>query len=203
MKIKARHSTPYIFIVAVIAMLLVSCGQNNNASDNTTVNENIIQTKGFSVNSISTGMNTSANGTVFIRGADGTAEHVQIVALIEIDPNDWAGVTFYISDNWHISSIISSYPENKAQSQPARHYVSTWTSKGSKYELSKLIEVGRDRSYIPTGGGSGCVVIDLYPDKNVIQQSETFNMMVAVGSDERDGIKISQPDFITLEIPIT
>ncbi|MDQ0116627.1 hypothetical protein J2T15_006109 [Paenibacillus harenae] len=40
--------------------------------------------------------------------------YIQIVASIEIDPNDWGGVAFYIPDK----NIISRYPEIKAQSKP-------------------------------------------------------------------------------------
>ncbi|MDD4572229.1 MAG: hypothetical protein PHN47_07105 [Clostridia bacterium] len=66
-----------------------------------------------------------------------------------------------------------------------------------------MIEVGRDRSYTPTGGGIGTVVIDLLIDKNVKHQAKTFNMMIAVGSDEKDGVKIEGPNHISIEIPIT
>lgn len=53
-------------------------------------------------------------GPVYIRGDEGVPTYIQIVASIEIGPNDWGGVAFYIPDK----NIISSYPENKPQSKP-------------------------------------------------------------------------------------
>ncbi|MCD5414455.1 MAG: hypothetical protein LR001_05580 [Clostridiales bacterium] len=69
-------------------------------------------------------------------------------------------------------------------------------------EWNKWIEVGRCRRYMPTGGGTGTVVIDLFLDKNATHHPETFNFTVAVGSDERDGIKVIDVDYKTIEIPI-
>lgn len=66
-----------------------------------------------------------------------------------------------------------------------------------------MVRVGRGHSYIPTGGGTGTVVIDLVLDKDITLQPDIFNIMVAVGSDEKDGIKIEGPDHISIEIPIT
>ncbi|NIK75520.1 hypothetical protein FHS15_000620 [Paenibacillus castaneae] len=102
-------------------------------------------------------MKTAAKGTIFVKGNEGKVEQVQIIASIEIDPNDWGGVAFYIPPKWHISNIMISYPENKTQSKPA-DYVATWTTADTENEWKAWIEVGRDRSYRPTGGGTGTVV---------------------------------------------
>lgn len=201
MKKKAIYILLALLITIVIPMLFTSCHQNKKTSDKTKVNENIIQIKDFRVNSDSTEMNTSVKGTIFIEGAEGIPEHVHIVAWIEVDPDDWGGVVFYIPKRWNISNIISSYPENKAQATP-EYYVATWnTTDAEIYEWHKFIEIGRNHSYIPTGGGMGTVVIDLVPDENVIQQLEKFNITVAVGSDEKNGIKILETDSISIEIP--
>ncbi|MDD4572230.1 MAG: hypothetical protein PHN47_07110 [Clostridia bacterium] len=93
-----RFAITLILICLLIA--LSSCGNSNSTGENaTTVNENIIESRGFSVNSDSTEMNTLAKGTVFIKGTEGIPEQVQIIAWIEIDSNDWGGVNFYIPDN--------------------------------------------------------------------------------------------------------
>lgn|GEM_PF-915702 len=201
MKIRSRYEILIILIVAGIAVFYISYHQLTKHSDYSTANENIILTKGFNVNSESTDMNTAVKGTIFMKGSDGLPEHIQIVACMEIDPDDWGGVAIYIPDNWYISGIKSSYPEGKDPSIVAK-YVSVWTTKDPMYELNKLIEIGRDRSYKPTGGGTGIVVIDLYPDNNRARQLKTFRIMVGVGSGERDGVKISEPDSEFIEIPI-
>lgn len=70
------------------------------------------------------------------------------------------------------------------------------------YEYNTMVQVGRDCSYIPTGGGTGTVVLDLVLNKDITPQPETFNIMVAVGSDEKDGVKIEGPDYIEISIPL-
>lgn len=189
-----------VFIITVIATLLFGCRQNNNSFEKPLVNENIIGIKDFSVNSDSTELNTSAKGTVFIQGVEGIPEHIKIVALIEIDPDDWGGVYIYIPRKWNIESITNSYPENEAQANSYK-YVSTCFTAAEKYEWNKWIEIGRSSSYEPTGGGTGTVVIDLVADKDAVQQSETFNIMIAVGSDEKNGRHILGPDSTSIEIP--
>jgi hypothetical protein len=201
MRIKARYIMLSVFTIAVLVALLLSFCLRSNPSDNKKINEDVIQTKGFILNSQSTELNTAAFGTVFIKGANGIPDHIQIIAYVEIDPVDWGGVAFYIPDSWYISNIVSSYPDNQSQSKPV-NYVSTWTTEETKYNLNKVIEIGRDHSYKPTGGGTGSVIIDLFPEKNALQQSETFNIAVAIGSDVKDGIMILEPDSILLEIPI-
>lgn len=65
-----------------------------------------------------------------------------------------------------------------------------------------MVEIGTSHNWRPTGGGTGTVVIDLVPDeKNAIQQSETFDITVAVGSDDKNGKRIAQPDHISIKIP--
>ncbi|WP_066498221.1 hypothetical protein [Abyssisolibacter fermentans] len=201
MKKKAIYIPLALLITIVVSILFSSCHQNKKTSDKTIVNENIIQIKDFRVNSDSTKMNTSVKGTIFIEGTEEIPEHIHIVAWIEVDPDDWGGVVFYIPKKWNVSNIISSYPENKAQALPAE-YVTTWhTTDSELYEWHKFIEIGRDHSYIPTGGGTGTVVIDLVPDENAIQQLEKFNIMIAVGCDKKNGIKILETDSISIEIP--
>lgn len=185
----------------MLTVLLIGCHQSNNPADKTTVNEKIIQIKDFSVNSDSTELNTSAKGTMFVKGTEGVPEHIQIIAQIEIDPQDWGGVVFYVPKKWNIANIISSYPEKKAQAIPA-DYVASWSTASEDYKWQKMVEIGTSHNWRPTGGGTGTVVIDLVPDeKNAIQQSETFDITVAVGSDDKNGKRIAQPDHISIKIP--
>jgi hypothetical protein len=201
MKMKARYILLFSILITIVTTLIFQLSNQEKPPHDTAINEKIVQSKSFSVNSDSTDLNTSAKGTVFIRGDEGIVEHIQIVASIEIDPNDWGGVAFYIPEKWYISNILSSYPE-KTQSKPV-DYVATWTPAETEYEWSAIIEVGRDGSYRPTGGGTGTVLINIVPDKNVIHQPETFNIAVAVGSDEKNGTKIVGPDSIKVPISIT
>jgi hypothetical protein len=203
-KIKTRYILLFAVLITIVTTIIIQLSSKEEKPfHDTVVNEKIVQAKSFSVNSDSTDLNTSAKGTVFIRGDEGMVEYIQIVASIEIDPNDWGGVAFYIPDKWYISNIISSYPENETQSIPADYVATVTNVESNSHEWRAWIEVGTDHSWRPTGGGTGTVVIDIVPDQNAIQPSETFNIGVAVGSDERNGIKVSHPDSIKVPISLT
>ena len=137
----------YMAILVLFCLLipLSACkNSSRNEINDIRVNKNIILQRGFNVSSDSTELNTSAKGTVFISEVEGNPVEVQIVAAIEIDPNDWGGVTFYITNDWNISNIISSYPENESQMIPT-DYIDTWTTSAPETEWSQRIEIGRDR----------------------------------------------------------
>lgn len=192
----------YIAILVLVCLLIPLSACKNSSRNEIRVNKNIILQRGFNISSDSTELNTSAKGTVFIKEVEGNPEEVQIVASIEIDTNDWGGVTFYIANDWNISNITSSYPENESQVIPA-DYINTWTTSDPEPEWSKRIEIGRDRNYVPTIGGTGTIVIDLFLDKELAPKPETFNIMVAVGSDEKEGVKIIETDNTQISIPLT
>ena len=192
----------YIAILVLVCLLIPLSACKNSSRNEIRVNKNIILQRGFNISSDSTELNTSAKGTVFIKEVEGNPEEVQIVASVEIDTNDWGGVTFYITNDWNISNITSSYPENESQMIPA-DYIETWTTSDPESEWSKRIEIGRDRNYVPTIGGTGTIVIDLFLDKELAPKPETFNIMVAVGSDEKEGVKIIETDNTQISIPLT
>jgi hypothetical protein len=198
-----KHNLSVIIIIILIITICSGCNQDFDKLDEVTTNEKIIQSKEFHVNSDSTELETSVRGTVFLSGEEGIPEHVQIVALIEIDPDDWGGVGINISDKWHISSITSSYPEDKKEKMP-ENYVSVWTtSVVTKHGWNKIIEIGRDTSrFTPTGGGKGVVVIELDSNRETSTSSDVFSMAVEVGSKEKNGIRSTRPDWKLIEIPL-
>lgn len=201
MKIKTRY-----FLMLIVWITFVTCitlqlsSKQERSFYDATVNKKIVQVKNFNVNSDSVEMNTSVKGTVFVSGDDGKVDHIRIVAWIEIDPDDWGGVAFYIPDKWQISNIISSYPENEAQ-LPA-DYVSTWTTGDTElYEWRRMVEVGRDRSYRSTGGGEGTVVIEIVPDEKA-DPPKLINLGVEVGSADNGNYKVMGTDSIEIPIPL-
>lgn len=189
-------------LVLIAAIVVSDVIKEDNTSGIITVNKDVAQTIGFSVHSESTDLNTSARGTIFIGGTGGIPENMRIVSRIVVDPDDWGGVAFYIPVGWHISGITSSYPENDTLEISA-DYVTTWTTADPEYEWSAMVEVGRDRGYAPTEGGTGTIVIDMVPDRSAIHSSGTFNITVEVGSDERDGVKICGTDWIKIPVSFT
>lgn len=73
----------------VTTLFLVNILTQKKTFPGTTINENMIGSRSFSLSSDSTDLNSWVEGTVFIRGEEGKPERVQIIASVEIDPNDW------------------------------------------------------------------------------------------------------------------
>ncbi|WP_432403589.1 hypothetical protein [Wukongibacter sp. M2B1] len=197
----AIKKSAILFIVIAIFLVVIfflSIGEKN--IDIGYINEGIIQIQGFYVETKSTEMNTFAKGTIFVKEVDGVVKHVQIVSLIEVDSNDWGGVAFYIPRNWHVSKVTSSYPKTQDKSS-IRKNVATWTTGDSDKEWRGWVEVGRNRDYRSTGGGTGIVVICLDLDENVNEPIDTFNFCVEVGSEQKDETKVLGTDHITFKIP--
>lgn len=85
----------YIMILSLLFVFIsVSACQKDSKSDknNIEVNQNIVLQRNFNVSSDSTKLNTSAEGTIFIKEVEGTPKQIKIVAWIEIDHDDWSGV---------------------------------------------------------------------------------------------------------------
>ncbi|WP_139192876.1 hypothetical protein [Anaerobacillus arseniciselenatis] len=163
-------------------------------------NKNIVEIKDFHVKSDSTELETSARGTVFLSGEKGEVpELAQIVVFVEVDPDDWGGVVIHLSDQWNITSITSSFPNDNNNSP------SVWTTADTPdHGWNKFIEIGRDRTrYSPTGGGKGTVIIELEINKDTLSTSDVLRMGVAVGSKEKDGVRIANPDSKDIGIPIS
>lgn len=188
----------FIAIILIMSTVFFFGCESKNINSETKANENIMKIKDFMVRTDSTNLNTSVKGSIFVKGAEGIPEHIQIVAHIEVDKDDWGGVVFYIPKKWQVSNIVSSYSANGSQATPEEN-IATFHTKAEKYDWYKFIEVGRNRNHIATGG-TGSIVIDLIPIKNEIKQSEKYNITVAVGSDERNGVKIIETDSTSIEI---
>lgn len=203
MKFNTKYLLLFIILTTIIAPLIFFqlTPKQEKPTHDTTVNKKILQTKSFRVNSISTPLDTSAEGTVFIKGEEGIVELIRIVTSVKIDSNDWGGVAIHIPNKWYISNVTSSYPEDKDHLDP-KNFTTTWTANKDESDWNSRVEIGRNRDYKPTGGGSGTVVVDIVPDKNEIQQSESFEISVSVGSDENNGTKIFDTDSINIPISI-
>ncbi|TVX99685.1 hypothetical protein [Cohnella terricola] len=196
MKKKTGLIISFALVAVIVAVaVLWHSKQNPNAA---TVNEKIVQVESFHVSADTAHLQTLAEGTVFVYGNEATAERIQIVARIEVDPADWGGVAFYVPLGWRVSDIVSDYPEN-TEAKPA-DYVSTWTTASADSRWRAMIEVARDRSYTPIGGGKGTIVIDLVPDKKTVSRSTPLHIGVEVGSEEKDGAKSMGTDSI--EVPV-
>ncbi|WP_317964574.1 hypothetical protein [Paenibacillus sp. CCS19] len=197
---------PVILLIALIicSAYLVSqlISKKDEPAQQVISNVNYINSTSFDISSDSTDLKTSAKGTVFVQGKEGIADRVSIVAAIEIDPKDWGGISFYIPNHWAVASVMNSYPGNNPDVNPSNHLV-ILNNTDPNSDWKTWVEIGRDSSYRPTGGGQGTVVIDLEYAAHDEPMSETFEFMVSVGSKEQDGIKAVGPDYDTFSVSLT
>lgn len=196
---------PRLLLIALIicsVYLVTQLLSKDDKSDQRLIsNVNYINSTGFSIRSDSTNLETSAKGTVFVEGNEGIADRISIVAAIDIDPNDWGGVTFYLPNHWSIANVTSSYPENNQQMNPSEK-ASIWTTTDTKSEWQAWVEIGTERSYEPTGGGHGTVVIDLVYDGHDKSMPDSFEFTVAVGSKTVNGTRILGPDDVRVPVSL-
>lgn len=192
-------SVAFAIVLIVIAILMVQRYLfQEKVSDHIAVNDGVVVTKEFSVKSNTPNQNTMAKGTIFVWGDKGMAERMRIVASYEIDPDDFGGITVYIPKKWYISNMLSSHPEDQKTSlQPN-------ASKEDRIldEWRNRVEIGVDPSGTPAGGGTGTIIIDLVSDEKAILPSETFNIMVSLGSDTQNGVRSVGVGFIRIPISV-
>ncbi|WP_433708383.1 hypothetical protein [Paenibacillus illinoisensis] len=200
MKMKRRTTFILALLLSILVITLLWQLNQNTSSIEPTVNGNIVQVRSFHLRSDSTHLKTSTKGSVFVKGEHGQFEQIQIVAEIEIDPLDWGGVAFYIPDHWQVSSITSSYQGNQLTLIP-EDYISIWKTSGKDASWRTMVEVGRDRSYVPTGGGTGTVMINLIPEQISMSTSESIAIGIEVGSKEENGKRMMGTDSI--EVPLS
>ncbi|WP_041613455.1 hypothetical protein [Paenibacillus sp. JDR-2] len=186
-----------LIIGFTVVYILLSSKQDQSIQE-VTVNEKILSSQNFSLDAASSGLNTSAKGTVFVKETSKKLQTIQIVALIEIDPKDWGGVAFYVPKDWMIAKIESSYTENQTAISPD-NYASTWTNSDKNAYWHSWIEFGRDRRYETGQGGTGIVKIELVSNKKL----NTFELTVEAGSAVHGNVKKMGTDTIRVPIPLT
>lgn len=124
---------------------------------------------------------------------------MRIVVSYEIDPNDFAGLTVYIPQKWYISNILSSTPEGQKTS-----LAPTIAGGGNTIDEWRIwIEIGASHGRSPVGGGSGTLVIDLVADRKAVLRSETYNVMVSIGSSIRNGINSIGVGYLKIPISVS
>ncbi|MBN2239075.1 MAG: hypothetical protein JW712_04825 [Dehalococcoidales bacterium] len=200
-----------IFLIIILLVPGISCtvrqdadipSESNNyefkAKPGFTANEKVIFYKDFDITSESTKLDTSVRGTIFISGSEDLLESAQIIAWVDIDPDDWGGVMFGISNEWDISTITSSYPGDGTIKKPEES-IAIWNTLSARYKFNKMIEIGTNR-YKPTGGGVGMVVIQLNANSDSLRTTDVLHFTIGVGSSETDGIRSIFPDYFTIEI---
>ncbi|MBD3919248.1 hypothetical protein H8B09_10830 [Paenibacillus sp. PR3] len=205
---RLNNRLPIMPVLLLIALIICSVylviqlvSKEDQQSQALISNVNYINSTGFSIRSDSTNLDTIAKGTIFAEGKEGVADRISIIATIDVDPNDWGGVAFYIPTHWSIVNITSSYPDNKPLMNPSDK-ASIWTTADTKSEWQAWVEVGRERSYQPTGGGHGTVVIELVYDGHDKSIPNSIDFAVEVGSKTEDGVRMMGPDHVRVPVSL-
>lgn len=168
-------------------------------TDDIAVNDGVVFTKEFSVKSTTPNQNSMAKGTIFVWGSKEIAERIRIVASYEIAPDDFGGMTVYIPKKWYISNMLSSNPDNQKTSLLPHAAEGDRTVK----EWRNRVEIAVDPSLKPVGGGTGTIMIDLVSDQKAILPSETFNIMISIGSNTQNGVKSVGVSYIKIPISVS
>jgi hypothetical protein len=188
--------------LTVIVLTAASCDYNRGIQPSEyTTNENLICSESFYVSSESTDLDTWTMGTIFLSGKDGVVKHAKIIAIVEIDSEDWGGVTITVPAGWNVSSITSSYPEG--QDKDPDDFISVWFTANHGYEFNEWILIDTNMSSSPLygeSGGTGTIVIEL--DATDDASTELFQTTIGVGSAKRNGYGVHNPDHETIEIPL-
>ena len=132
---------------------------------------------------------TAANGTIEVYEVDRETLGIRILADLTIGPEDWGGVAFSLPAGCSLESVTCTYPETggtAAEDPP----VNVWTTANDNEKYTTLIEIGRDRSRIPSGGGTGAMVIEAVCPRDSKDPQRTLEFGVECGAEEKNGIVI-------------
>jgi predicted transcriptional regulator len=194
--------TVTIVFVGILAFQAYS-DKNSSYPAHAASNENIISIERFQVTAIKAGLATAVEGAVFAKGTSENVESLQIAASMELDPLDWAGIAFNLPAGWKIYDMNSSFSLDHAAAQNPTNYdfVHTWTTPEPNEKWPTIVEIAnaKTNNYTPFGAGRGTIIIDLVPIKRLDEQT-SVNFSVSVGSQIRNGYRVSGTDFIEVDI---
>jgi hypothetical protein len=191
-----------VIIVTGFMLTSLSCTYDEGFQPSEyTINENYIKAQNFYVYAESTDLSTSISGTIVVMGKDGIADHARIVATIEIDPEDFGGISISVPVGWRIESIMSTYPQGK-DIDPVNFISEIYTAEEDFHEpnYNECILIGKGNLGKPPagGGGTGMVIIEL--DATEDASKDIFDTLVTIGSEKRNGVDIVGTDYKTIEI---
>ena len=129
---------------------------------------------------------TEADGYVEIYVKNENTLGIRIRADLTIGPEDWGGVAFYLPAGCILDSVKCTYPEKNglpADDPP----VNVWTTAAENEKYTTMIEIGRDRSKTPGGGGVGEVLIEASCPRDSAAPNGSLTFGVDCGAEEKDG----------------
>lgn len=200
-----------LLTVLLIFSLFLFSACDKEVAVSYTVNPDIIKSESFSLQAAQAGLATFANGSLFLQeSAEG--RKVLLTASIEIDEKDSYGISFYFGEGWKIAEIYSDYPQAEdmiyakpdfstasiyskdapdalAETENPSEHIAVWFTADDSSEWKQRAAVKA------AGGGSGSIIIELLPEG---EKTADLKMLLAMGSAEKDGIRIIETDGLEL-----
>ncbi len=175
------------YLLAGIGILMVVGGSISCRSagiPSTSTNSDVLSYRGFYLSAEEVGLTTFTQGTVFVRGDRDNPEEmrVQIVARVEIDTEDFGGVSFNIPQGWKVATVVSDYPQGNPA--PEIYTVSLQTA-DETVTWPVIVEVGRTSHIAGQAnpqGGTGTLIIELSPALSGRELPEDIDILIAAGS---------------------
>ena len=173
------------FLSLLVFLALVSGATSCNNNDDTQgdlTNRGVINTQNFSLDTESVGLETQVHGSIFVIGGSEEPEdlRLRIVAWLEIDPDDFGGVSFSFPRGWEVSDIVSDYPQGAENPQ---YYVSCWQTTDTDEEWPLMMQIGHSKfDSAIAGGGQGALIFELKPDPSLQEIPESLGILAGAGS---------------------
>jgi hypothetical protein len=188
--------TCFLLLIACMALLpaSISCTARTGTPQSNPVNQILVRSQNFSLDTLSVSLETKVTGTVFITGAD--EKSAIITALVDIDFADWAGIEFLFPCEWEVTDIITDYP--RGNSSPA-DYTTVWQTADSDVEWTSRVDIGYTNHTALTPGGTGIICIELKPSVPEESLPDSLEMMIAAGS---SGTTVAYPCSLSLRVPL-
>jgi hypothetical protein len=197
--VKSGLSLKYVAIFLVLTLfglISISCrGASSNPPYQ--VNTELINFKDFFISAESINLGTSVRGTIFVKGDIKNPKEriIQIAAWVEVDPNDWGGVGFYIDHPWKVTSVSTDFPQGNTKPEQQFRIFTSGDPSAPLY-----LTIGNSKDSPSNGrGGKGSVIMELGPISSEQNLPENLEMTVGVGS---KGENIQNPVSETIMVPL-
>lgn len=192
-RIEMRHTIARLYLLifaslALFCLIAVSC--KSPVIPDYPVNKDVLYFQDFALSAEAVDLNTNVKGTIFVKGDKEKPEkrHIQISARVEVDPQDWGGVGFYITEGWNVTNIASDFP--RGSSTPER-YTTTLSAGGE----ARMVYIGHSRMSAVSGGGEGSIVIEFDP----VGKDLPANTAITVGVGSKGDVIVNP---VSQKIPV-
>ncbi len=186
-EVTVRHDSGENDVYLIFAEFDLSVGAGETLPDDGSAAPLDLEAGKFDISAETLG--TAAKGTIEFYARDQDTLGIRILADLTIGPEDWGGVAFYLPAGCRLDQVTCTYPETDgaASSDPP---VNVWSTASENDKYTTMVEIGRDRSRTPSGGGVGTVVIEASRPWDSVTSAGSLTFAVECGAEEKDGYAV-------------